>query len=336
MKYEPASSRQKIGEALALIGYTELFQAEDYCAGVPLDRVLPGGGIAYGTPLTTDSLLGAAATLFDSAMAYANGDASIIGLASVGLGRALLDRGSYAAANTAVANVPTSFVYAIVSGNTSQSSSYLYQDGSGLGGHFGVADRDGGTGMNFVSAHDPRVQVVTTQGQTWDEAFGYNTIPLQFPMELGFPTTSIPVASGVEARLIQAEAALKAGQPATWAADLNALRAAAPSTFLQLANPMPGLTTDSTTLANSDMQVDVMFRERAFWLFGTGTRLSDMRRLLRQYGRAANTVYPTGTYMTGTIPTAPTYGTDVDFALPDKVNVTNPNYQGCLTSTTTG
>ena len=30
---------------------------------------------------------------------------------------------------------------------------------------------------------------------------------------------------------------------------------------------------------------DLMFRERAFWLFGTGHRLGDMRRMIRQYGR---------------------------------------------------
>jgi hypothetical protein len=78
------------------------------------------------------------------------------------------------------------------------------------------------------------------------------------------------------------------------------------------------------------MQVDVLFRERAFWLFGTGTRLGDMRRLLRLYDRPAETVYPTGTYAGGAVPTALTYGTDVSLALPDKSSVTNPHYQGCL------
>ena len=42
-----------------------------------------------------------------------------------------------------------------------------------------------------------------------------------------------------------------------------------------------------------------MFRERAFWMFGTGHRLGDMRRLLRQYNRSAEQVYPTGAWFKG-------------------------------------
>ena len=31
--------------------------------------------------------------------------------------------------------------------------------------------------------------------------------------------------------------------------------------------------------------MDLLFSERAFWMFATGHRLGDMRRLIRQYGR---------------------------------------------------
>jgi len=39
-----------------------------------------------------------------------------------------------------------------------------------------------------------------------------------------------------------------------------------------------------------------MFRERAFWMYLTGHRLGDLRRLVRQYGRGEESVYPTGAY----------------------------------------
>ena len=67
-------------------------------------------------------------------------------------------------------------------------------------------------------------------------------------------------------------------------------------------------------------RVDLLFRERAFWTFATSTRLGDMRRLIRQYGRAANTVFPIGTYHRGG-----NYGPDVNFPVPDQERQ-NPNY----------
>jgi len=76
---------------------------------------------------------------------------------------------------------------------------------------------------------------------------------------------------------------------------------------------------------------DVLFRERAFWLYATGHRLGDMRRLIRQYGRDPETVFPTGDYYKGGL----TYGEDVNLPLPrreaNNPNVgNNPNPDGCL------
>jgi hypothetical protein len=152
----------------------------------------------------------------------------------------------------------------------------------------------------------------------------------------------IPLATGVEARLIAAEAALQGGNASTWASDLNALRIAAPHTYLALASPMDTLTSDSTSGAQAAEQLDVMFRERAFWLFGTGTRLGDLRRLIRQYGRDQSTVFPSGVYINGNNPNLPspfpTYGTDVSISLPSAhsgYTTTNSNYKGCLSPPST-
>ena len=52
--------------------------------------------------------------------------------------------------------------------------------------------------------------------------------------------------------------------------------------------------------------------------------MSDLRRLIRQYGRDTETVFPTGIHFKGT-----PYGSDVNFPVPfDEQN--NPNFAACL------
>jgi hypothetical protein len=76
--------------------------------------------------------------------------------------------------------------------------------------------------------------------------------------------------------------------------------------------------------STDERRVDQLFRERAFWLFATGHRHGDLRRLVRQYGRAADALFPTGAFpLSGLI-----YGTDITFA-PDLSQSLNPAYRGC-------
>lgn len=88
---------------------------------------------------------------------------------------------------------------------------------------------------------------------------------------------------------------------------------------------------------NADSSVALVFRERAFWLFGQGTRLGDMRRLIKLHNRPVNTVFPSGAYVGGSDPHYPssilTYGTDVSITLPTEAGGstwTNPYYKGCI------
>jgi hypothetical protein len=127
----------------------------------------------------------------------------------------------------------------------------------------------------------------------------------------------------VEARLIEAEAALKAGDVTTWLAKLNGIRAQVRTLMTAYTNPQtytlnnPNTFVTNTTLApltdpgTAASRVDLTFRERAFWMYGTGHRLGDLRRLIRQYGRTAESVFPTGTWHKG----GP-YGTDVALIVP--------------------
>ena len=73
-------------------------------------------------------------------------------------------------------------------------------------------------------------------------------------------------------------------------------------------------------------RLDFHFRERAMWLFLTGHRLGDMRRLVRQYGRTQEQVFPSGPYYR---PQYPTFGTDVNFPVAF-AETNNTNFTGCL------
>jgi hypothetical protein len=123
------------------------------------------------------------------------------------------------------------------------------------------------------------------------------------------------VADGIEARLIEAEAQLQAGNRSGMTTILNDLRRNAISPSL------PNLSTPGSTEAATDQ----LFSERAFWLYATGHRLGDMRRLIRQYQRPADTVFPVGDYHKG----GGIYGEDVNLPIPIEER-NNPNSAGCL------
>ena len=76
--------------------------------------------------------------------------------------------------------------------------------------------------------------------------------------------------------------------------------------------------------STTDGRIDLLFRERAFWLFLTGHRQGDLRRLIRQYERLPDELYPTGVYPGGFY-----YGSDITVPIPS-AEFTNPLYTGCL------
>lgn len=330
-RYGGSGARSQIGEMYALAGYAELFLAESFCSGVPLSQLAPGAGVQFGVPLTTDSLFATAALAFDTALSYASDSTQY--LARIGLGRALVGRGRFSEARAAVAAVPTAFVYTtslpLYSAANNQAFSSLYSILAApvvgfFGGHYmSVADHKGTNGMPYVSARDPRMPIDSGEGPTQAGTTFY--YPSKFPFG---STTTIPLADGLEARLFEAEAALQASDVNGWTNALDALRADTADTHIAGLGP---LTADSTTTATPAMRVDVMFRERALWLFGTGRRLGDMRRLVRQYGRDQSTVFSVGPYpLVGLVSGAPqTYGTDVNFPIQD-AEAANPNFHGCL------
>ena len=84
----------------------------------------------------------------------------------------------------------------------------------------------------------------------------------------------------------------------------------------------------STLPGTTAAQVDLLFKERAYSLWLTAHRLGDMRRLIRQYGRNSETVFPTGTFFHAGSASG-NYGTDVNIILPNQEK-NNPNFTGCI------
>jgi hypothetical protein len=309
-KYAPTPA-SRIGQLFAAKGFVELFLGETSCNGTPLSEVV-NFQAEFGGPISSDSMLKRALASFDSALVFAADSPRVLNYIRIARGRTLVNLGRFADAATAVAAVPTSYVFnAELTTAVGGQSNTIWQN-MNTGG-ITVADREGGNGLNFRSANDPRVptQFIRrgTDGQTDAYLFSRFT-------SLASP---IAMATGIEARLIEAEAALQANRNDTnptgsgWLGILNSLRATAISPAMSaLADP-----------GSFDARVNLLFRERAFWLYATGHRMGDLRRLLRQYGRSQATTWPIGTYKAGV-----NYGTDIVFIL-TLSEQSNPNGRTC-------
>jgi hypothetical protein len=297
------ASDTRIGEMNAISGFSYILLAELFCSGIPIGDI----GEDAEPLATTDVYQGGIAKL-DAAAAAAGTDARIQNLAAVLKGRALLDLGQFDAAATAVASVPTNFKY-----TTFHSATTPYQQNGYWNYMFNsdgllVSDKEGTNGLNFATATDPRVPITGTGSPSRFDAV---TPRWYYAALTGFDSPST-VASGAEARLIEAEAQLQKGNTAGFLQIINDLR-----TFQNL-----GPVADA---GSQDGNVDLLFHERAFSLFATSHRLGDMRRLVRQYGRDAESVFPTGNYHKDGLK----FGTDVNFLVPAPER-NNPKFTGCL------
>lgn len=310
-RFDPAAPGY--GEALNLEGMTYNLAGENYCSGVPFSELIDGQA-TYGNPLPRDSIFNRAVARADSSLkvlgaSTATAFATQRSFARVVKGRALLNLGQHAAAAAAVAGVPTSFQYAVSHSENSARQhngifSLVYE-----GRRFTVGEREGGNGLPFRSQQDFRTPNALGTGSL---ANGFDgSTPLFLQQNYPARTSAVPVATGTEARLIEAEASLRAGDFGAALITLNTLRAG---------GGLAGLADPGTAAGREDL----LFRERAYWLWLTSHRLGDMRRLVRQYGRNKETVFPTGPFFKGGV-----YGPDVNFPIPfDETN--NPNFTSCL------
>jgi len=313
-------------EVQALAAFTYVMIAETYCNGVPSSKVNDDGTFTYGAAQTGRQILTAAVAKFDSAItsATASGGTTALNLARIGKGRALLDLNQPAQAAVAVAQVPSTFNYSIQHDeNTGRQNNALFAFNY-LEARFAVGDQEGTNGLPFVSLGDPRVPII-------DAGPGFDgETELFLTTKYSDRSSPTPLALGTEARLIQAEAALAANDAGGFLANLNDARAHAltytadgAANSLPL-DPPPPLNSADVPASAAGRQ-NLLFTERALNLFLTGHRLGDMRRLIWQYGRSADAVFPTGPYEpTNTSKAGANFGTDVNLPIPQEEADNNP------------
>jgi hypothetical protein len=339
--YPPVGSADLRGHLDAIEGYSDVYLADLFCSGIPLSTLDFGKDFTYQPGSSTTQVYTKAVALFDSALTLAVDSERVLNFARVGKARALLALGNYAGAATAVSSVPDGFQYVMVYDQAVSpgpndfflNRSFAYADFNldASGTQVTMVDREGANGLPFMSSGDPRTAFV----DDGTNQFGRPKIhPAKYSIGGDGP---LVIASGVEARLIEVEAALKVGG-ATWLTTLNTLRT--DGTFDTQPNADDPTKIDTLWHAGTggvaglkpledpvdgDARVDLVFSERAFWLFLTGTRQGDLRRLVRQYGRQPNHVYPTGPY-----PGAfNSYGNDVTAPITGEERISNPLFTGC-------
>ena len=315
-----ATQRVLRGELYAVTGYVEILLADLFCNGIPLSTLNFQQDFTYASSSTWQQVDQDASAKLDSALQLASENDSVLNLARVLKGRAQLNLGHHAAAADDVALVPDTFQYRLTFNENLSTEPGLFN------GQATVSDSEGGRGLSYRSSGDLRTATTVTCTPP-DTRCPVDTLTTPTKYSAGGYTTFV-VANGIEARLIQAEAQL---QPATnpagpWLATLNTLRTQAGL------DPLtdPGATLSGTAVATA--RIALLFRERAFWLFLTGHRQGDLRRLLRQYGpqyasfQYQQQVYPSGLY---TAPGTGRYGDAVNVPIPT-AEYANPNYHGCL------
>jgi hypothetical protein len=289
----------QIAELRALQGYVFVLLAEGFCGAIPFS----GSGTGeFGTPLTTNQTLDSAVVYFDMALALDAGS----NLAKIGRGRALLNLGRFADAAAAVNGVANDYQYLVrQSANSTRTQNQIF--GLQNNSRFSQSEAEGINGLLYRT--DPR------NPESKQEIGFDGTNPLFRSLKYDSFSDPVVLASGVEARLIEAEAALQAGNGDTFIARINdARRTAVLQSRAFTASDSIRQTivlADATDPGNAAGRRDLLFAERGYNLYLTGTRLGDLRRLIRQYGRTEDDVYPTGVPQQGGA-----YGNDVNFSIP--------------------
>jgi hypothetical protein len=321
-EFDPTAPGWRSAEMYLVQAYVENLAAEHFCNGLVFSSVVDGDE-QYGSPITVADAFTMALAHADSGLARVTGtttdDNRVRNALKVVRGRILLNLNRPADAATSVSGVATNFTYLMFHAQTATSNQVW--NFNNLAWRYSVGNSEGTNGVNFATAADPRLPVCVG-GDATCRSNGVTrttrddlTAPLHVQLVWPIRESSVALTSGIEARMIEAEAQLRTQNNAGALAILNAARA----TVTGLA-PL-------TDAGSDDARVTQLFRERAIWLFGRGYRLGDMRRLIRQYNRTAAQVFPVGTWHKGG-----NYGTDVNFPVP-QAEQNNPNLpagQSCL------
>jgi hypothetical protein len=335
--YTGDSTTALVGHMYALEGYADVLLAELYCSGIPLSTVTFNGDFQLTRGFTTEEVYQHALALFDSAITLTADSSKFLNFARMGRARAQLGLADYTGAAQSVASVQTTYQY-VLEYNTGRPN---FQASSATVGFDFPATEGNHEGTNgLVYYGDPRTDSVKNAQGRWVPR---RLFPAGYAPATGTPwvnagTRSLAIATGVEARLIEAEAALQGG--GDWLGILNGLRtngttATDAPTCAPYAPPCAAPGTGGvaglpalTDPGSADARVSMLFSERAHWLYLMGYRQGDMRRLIRQYNRPEELVYPVGPW--GGPNPLTVFGDDVNAPVPPSEAKNNPYYGGCV------
>ena len=282
-------NRQRLlATAASYAAYATLLLGEGFCAGA----------IDVGGRLTSAELFERAEARFDVAIAAATaaGDATLLSFARVGRARARLDQGDLAGAAADAELVPVGFVYnATAAVNADRRANRV------------VAQNNAARAVTVAPAYrnltvggipDPRVKATDAGRNAADQL---SRLWLQGKYTTADPAqlqaAPLPIATGVEAQLIVAEA-----RGGSAGADLlDALRAR---------YALPALTAEERADFTGSL---FEARRRELWL--QGTRWFDLRRATLPFEPTAGLPYPKGG----------SYGDQRCWPLPDAERLGNPN-----------
>jgi hypothetical protein len=318
------AGKQHTGEMYLQMGYIEMELSQAFCNGIPFGETVAGVP-QYTAPLTDADGFKLAITRLDSAVLYLTGTdvgtSNIKNAVLVTKGRAQVSLGDFAGAAATVASVPTSFQYTFDYSQTTFDNEWWVMGPSVKRYNPGDSVDVAGPILNaipFTRLNDPRVSVTDTKTKAEDNTTNF------FQVNNWGRDDPIPLASGIDARLIEAEAKLQANDIAGMMTILNALRTTAQTIGVFKVAAMAALPTP----ADKTSATDLFFREKALWQYERGFRMDDLRRLVRQYGRTQDKVFPTGNFTRNGVPSG-VFGTQVAFPVPDNEK-SNPNFTGCI------
>ncbi|HEX5437369.1 MAG TPA: hypothetical protein VFW98_09415 [Gemmatimonadaceae bacterium] len=326
-EFEP-DAHAKIAEMYLMMGFLEMSLSQDWCNGVPYGETVDGVP-QYTNPLTNADGFKLAIARFDTALTLLGSasdkqSTSVRNAVLIAKGRAQVDLGQFSAAAATVAPVPVDYQYLLTYSIPTNSNEWWEMQPNTL--RYTVGDSVDKTGIvknsiPFASANDPRVPILVGKESVGESDVSFDGKTPYFESELYTGREDpIPMVSGLDGQLVQAEADLNKPDIPAMMKILNDLRATPP----MLGNYQPAAMAPLATPATQDAAVSLFFREKAFWQFERGERLSDMRRLMRQYGRTEDEVFPTGPFFKNGA-----YGHNVNIPIPDREQ-NNPNFKGCM------
>lgn len=308
-------------------GYAILGLAENFCSGIPLSHISDNNVAVYGNSLSKDSLLRISISLFDSMRVFQSNNEELARLASLGKARSLLNIGDLEGARAESQGIPIDYRYSI---NFTERLAPLDPAGNQGAEYLGFWTR---SGTSQITEHKLATQIVAGEGSwglDWyvDPQLSDPRLPVSTTFQNGQLHFTAPVrqqlyttgevafqlANGIDAQLIESEYRLSKDQ-SDWIDPINNARS------------LVGLPDTVSPSSYSD-KVSLLFRERAFWNYLRGVRLSDLRRLHNQYNIPKDRLFPSGAY-TSEFPHLQYYR-DVYVFIPGPAErELNNNYKSC-------